>query len=415
MNNRTRNHLVFASNIAVFWPGFNLMSPVTILPVFVSFLTDSSILIGSIPPLAQIAYAIPLIYGARYFEGRPYKCRRLVTIVTIGRMPFIAFGAFVIIAGGRPSVLLLVLFFLALFSLGGTTGFSYAAWADTFSKVVDRRSRGRLIGISQTVGGGIAGVAVLAATRLMGDDPFPIGFGILFIVAALILTLAYGQLVLLKEPPSPPVESDPNPIWRAASRIPRLLRQDPNFRSLIIARLLIGYGMTSFGFFAIFATRRFDITVEQIGLLTTILLITQTIANLGSGYLNDRIGSVRLAAVGGLGALIAAVLAATALDPIALYPIFMCVGFSQAAFAIADFTLVLDAAPRERMPTYLATYNVGVSPLLLPAALAAGLLVDIAGFRPMFIASAVLGLAGIVLMSRVARRQSLSETSALTP
>ena len=415
MNDRTRNSLIFASNIAVFWPGFHLLSPVTILPVFLSFLTDSSVLIGAIPPLAQLAYAVPLIYGARYFEGRPYKSRRLVAIITPGRFGFIAYGGLVILSGGRPAPLMLVLFFLALFTLGGTTGFSYAAWADTFNKVVDRRSRGRLIGIAQTIGGAVAGVAVLAATRLMGDDPFPTGFGVVFIVAALILVVAYGQLIFLKEPPSPPAEPDPSPIWQAASRIPRLLRQDPTFRSLILARLLIGYGMTSFGFFAIFATRRFDITVEQIGLLITILLITQTIANLGSGYLNDRIGSIRLAAVGGVLAPVAAILAATAPDPIALYPIFMCVGLSQAAFAVADFTLVLDAAPPERMPTYLATYNVSVAPLLLPAALGAGLLVDIAGFTPMFLASAVLGLAGILLMARVARGQSLPDPSALAP
>lgn len=404
MNDRTRNSLVYAANVAVFWPGFHLMSPVTILPVFVSFLTDSNVLIGSVTPIAQLATALPLIYGARYFEGRPYKARRVVAIVSSGRVVFAAYGAFVILTDGRPTLLLLVLFFVALFSLGGTTGFCYGAWADTFNKVVDRRTRGRLIGISQTFGGALAGVAVFVATRLMGDDPFPTGFGFVFIIAALILGVAYGMLLVLKEPPSPPVEKDPSPIWRAGSRIPRLLRQDSSFRSLVIARLLIGYGMTAFGFFAVFGIRRFDIGLEQIGLLTTILLVTQTISNLGGGFLSDRIGPIWLAAAGGVIALIAAVLAATALGPFALYLIFVCVGLSQGAFAVADFTLILDVAPGERVATYLATYNVTTAPLLLPAALAAGFLVDVAGFRSMFISSGAFALAGIALMIRVARR-----------
>ena len=411
MNDRTRNSLIFAANVAVFWPGFHLMSPVTILPVFVSFLTDSNVLIGAVPPISQLATAIPLIYGARYFEGRPYKARRGVAIVTSGRIVFAAFGAYVVLSGGQPATLLLVLFFVALFSLGGTTGFCYGAWADTFKKVVDRRTRGRLIGISQMLGGVIAGAAVFLATRLLGDDPFPTGFGVVFIVAALILGVAYGMLLLLREPPSPPVEKDPSPFWRTGSRIPHLLRQDASFRSLVVARLLIGYGMTAFGFFAVFGIRRFDIGLEQIGLLTTILLITQTAANLGGGFLNDRIGPIWLAAAGGVIALVAALLAATALDPVAFFPIFVCVGLSQGVFAIADFTLILDAGPTERMTTYLAAYNVTIAPLLLPAALAAGFLADVAGFRPMFITSGAVALAGIALMIHVARRRALPGTS----
>ncbi|HJN38600.1 MAG TPA: MFS transporter, partial [Chloroflexota bacterium] len=194
-------------------------------------------------------------------------------------------------------------------------------------------------------------------------------------------------------------------IWSAGARIPRLLRGDPAFRRLILARLLVGYGMTSFGFFAVFATRNFDLGLEQIGLLTTVLLVTQTAATFGSGFLNDRLGPVRLAAAGGLVVLVAAVLAATATDPVAFYAIFVCVGISQSAFTIADFTLVLEAAPTEQMTTYLATYNVAIAPLLLPAALAAGYLADVAGFRPMFIVSAALAVAGIALMMRLSRRR----------
>ncbi|MDP6758156.1 MAG: MFS transporter, partial [Chloroflexota bacterium] len=196
---------------------------------------------------------------------------------------------------------------------------------------------------------------------------------------------------------------DPRPIWRAGGRIPDLLRRDSALRRLILARLLVGYGMTSFGFFAVFATRRFDLGLEQIGLLTTVLLVTQTAATFGSGFLNDRLGPVRLAVAGGFVALGAAVLAATATDPVAFYAIFVCVGLSQAAFTIADFTLVLDAAPTEQMTTYLATFNVSIAPLMLPAALAAGYLADVAGYRAMFVVSAALAVVGIVLMMRLSR------------
>ena len=309
--------------------------------------------------------------------------------------------------------MMLLLFFVAACMLGGTTGFCYPAWADTFNRVVDSHSRGRLIGIAQTIGGVMAGIIVLLATRLMGDDPFPIGFGMVFIVAALILTISYGLLIFLKEPPSPIIRSEPESIWQTGLRIPRLLRKDASFRSLLVARLLIGSGMASFGFFAVFGTRRFDLDVEHIGLLATILLISQTVANLASGFLNDRIGAIGLTIAGAAITPIAALIAFVATDPIALYPIFILVGFSQAAFVMADLTLILDTAPNDQMPTYLATYSAAVYPVLIGASAIAGVIIDVVGFKPMFLLSASLGLIGIGLMVRVARSRTVSNTTKL--
>ena len=408
MSDRTRNYLILIANPAIFGLGFNIMSPVTILPVFVSLLTDSNMVIGAITPLVRMAWAIPLIYGARYFEGRAYKARRLFVISSLGRIVFIAYGGFVIATGGEAATLSLVLFFVALFAMWGSDGFTSPAWAEMFSKIVDARARGRLMGMAQTFGGIMAGVGVFFAARFLSDNPVPSGFAVLFVVAALILKVSHGVLVFLKEPPSPPVRADPNPIWRAGNRIPRLLRDDPLFRSLILARLLIGFGMISFGFFAVFATRGFDVGIEQIGLFTTILLVTQTGANLASGLLNDRIGPVRLASAGGLIVVIAAVLAATTQSDLAFFPIFVCVGLSQAAFAIADFTLIFEAAPPEKMTTYLATYHGTTAPLLVFVALAAGLLADIAVYRVMFVVSSLFAVAGVALMIHLSRRRGMA-------
>ena len=162
-----------------------------------------------------------------------------------------------------------------------------------------------------------------------------------------------------------------------------------------------------------FGTRRFDLDVEHIGLLATILLISQTVANLASGFLNDRIGAIGLTIAGAAITPIAALIAFVATDPIALYPIFILVGFSQSAFVMADLTLILDTAPNDQMPTYLATYSAAVYPVLIGASAIAGVIIDVVGFKPMFLLSASLGLIGIGLMVRVARSRTVSNTTKL--
>ena len=260
------------------------------------------------------------------------------------------------------------------------------------------------MGLAQTIGGVMAGVGVFFAARFLDANPTPAGFATLFIVAALVLMVSHGLFLLLREPPSEPAPADPKPIWRAGARIPRLLREDRHFAWLLGARVLIGFGMTSFGFFAVFATRDFDVGIREIGIFTTVLLVTQTAANLGSGFLNDRIGPVRLVAAGGSIVLLASLLAIATSTAVAFYPIFLCVGLSQAAFAIADFTLIFDASPTEKMTTYLAAYNSTMAPLLVVAALSAGLLVDmVGGYRPMFVVSGLFALVGVALLLRVAR------------
>lgn len=405
MSDRTRNYLILIANPALFGLGFNLMSPVTILPIYVSLLTDSNVLIGAISPVFRMAWAVPLIFGAQYFERFVYNARRMYVITSIGRLVFISYCAYVVVSDGRPAALALALLFLALFALMGSDGLTSAGWAEIFSKVVDARSRGRVMGLGTSIGGVMAGVGVFFAGRFLDANPNPARFATLFIVAAFVLAVSHGLYLFLREPPSRPAQTDSRSLWRAAARIPRLLRDDRFFSSLLVARVLIGFGMTSFGFFAVFAARDFGVSVGRIGLYTTVLLVTQTAAILDSGFLNDRIGPMRLMYVGGAIVLIASVVAATTSTAAAFFAIFVCVGLSQATFAMADFTLIFDAAPPEKMTTYLAAYNATLAPFLVVFALVAGLLVDlVGGYRPMFAVSGLFALAGVALMLRVARR-----------
>ena len=48
--------------------GYNIISPVTIMPVFVSYLTGSNVIIGLVPAIEPLAFALPQLFGARYYD-----------------------------------------------------------------------------------------------------------------------------------------------------------------------------------------------------------------------------------------------------------------------------------------------------------------------------------------------------------
>ena len=123
----------FFANIldAGFWFfGDSFVAAYTILPVFMSTLTDSPILIGMIPALEGAGWFFPQLFLAKHLES---KNRRLPLVLKLGifdRLPylFLALGAFLVLKVDQTVaiVMFLVFYGIKVFSSGvvalGTNG-----------------------------------------------------------------------------------------------------------------------------------------------------------------------------------------------------------------------------------------------------------------------------------------------------
>ena len=219
--------LLFGNNL-IFFTGINLVSAVTILPVFVSHLTESAVIVGMVPAMVQLSFALPQIAGPSIFANRRIKKNWLATTNAIGALAFALFGMLVLAVGDTNPTLLLATFFPALIMLHGSAGIGATGWVDIMGKIIARRVRGRFFGASTATGGllGAAGLAV--ASGLLGDDAFPRGYGTLIAVAGLMICAGSLLFLPLREPPSPdPDESrsaasctTPAPGWSWPGRLP---------------------------------------------------------------------------------------------------------------------------------------------------------------------------------------------------
>ncbi|MCK5319515.1 MAG: hypothetical protein KAJ55_16510, partial [Anaerolineales bacterium] len=115
----------FFANIldAGFWFfGDSFVAAYTILPVFMSTLTDSPILIGMIPALEGAGWFLPQLFLAKHLES---KNRRLPLVLKLGifdRVPylFLALGAYLVLKlDQKVAIVLFLLFYgIKVFSSG---------------------------------------------------------------------------------------------------------------------------------------------------------------------------------------------------------------------------------------------------------------------------------------------------------
>ncbi len=368
---RLRNQLILFGNMSFFSLGYNVISPVTIMPVFVSFLTGSNVIIGLVPAIETLGFALPQLFGAQYYERLPYKAFYMWRVNVSGRLLLASYGVMVIFWADDHQGLMLVGFFLFLLMFRGGIGFQSPAFSDVLAKVV---------------------------SGFLGRDAFPVGFGFLFLFAGLYLAAVNTSMLLLKEPPSENTDRPLESIYRVLGRVPRVLGSDPAFLRYVIGRTLIGWGLLAMSFLAVYAVRDFGATPADVGVYTAVLLASQTGATLFWGFLADRVTSTIVPTLGGMLGMAALALVLIAPSNGVFIISFLLVGAGYGAVRFSDFAVMIDIAPRDQISNYAAVFAVSTTPLLVPAALIAGLVADAGGYAPMLVVMLLLTVAGSVFM-----------------
>ena len=384
----------FAVNVmdgVFFGLALGFASFVTILPLFVSTMTDSAILIGLIPAIHSVGWQLPQLFTARRVT-RLGRYKPMVVLMTIHeRLPFLGLAAVVwfLPALGREVALLLTFGLLTWQGLGG--GFTATAWQSMIGKIIPAKRRGIFFGTQAAAANLLAsGGAVLAGILLERLDS-PLDWTICFLLASVSMAASWAFLAKTREPDRPPAdanESRPG-FW---SGIGAILQRDANFRWFLVARVLSQMAMVAFGFYTIYAVRHYGMSEGIAGLMTGVLLATQMAANPIMGWIGDRWSHRAVMEVGALAAAASASLACLAPDATWFYPVFILAGIANVAFWTIVTTLTMEFGAEAERPAYIGLANTLVAPSTILAPLVGGWLADSAGYPAAFLASAVCGL-----------------------
>ncbi len=382
----------------VFALGFNFLSPVSIMPVFVARLTPIDLLAGSFTALEQIGIALPQFVAARWAEKAARAGRRRwlkATANLIGRIPLAIAIAVLLTLGDRHPAIVVATVMTAFALLRLCDGSGVPAYYDVVGHAVHPRLRPRYFAWQQAASalGGI--LSATAARWLLAAVPFPWNFAASF-STALVLGIAVAVLFLFVREPGPVAPSladvaptpantpalsgvHTDPWWRM---IIAILRDDDRFRRLVLARALVGIAGMAPAYYAVAAVRRLDATDSDAATFGVVVLASQLAGTLAWGEVAARTRRPWFLLGGPLAGAVGASVAILTGSVTGAYLTFVAAGVATAAQLMCDMSMPIQLAERAgaSRSTYVAAYNLLIIPFSVLAPLAGGLLAATAGF-----------------------------------
>jgi MFS family permease len=341
-----------------FWFGLSFLSATTIVPLFVSKLTESPFVIGLVAVIAQGSWFLPQLFTANAVER---LARKKPVVINLGffleRIPFWIIVVAAMLAARSPE-LALILFLISYAWRGFGAGIVATAWQDLIASIFPVERRGRFFGTTMFAGAALGAAGASLSAWVLKRYPFPTNFVFLFAAAAAAITISWLFLALTREPVqavTAPRQSN-RQFW---AELPRIVRQDHNFRRFLVGRLLLAMGEMGFGFVTVAAIQRWAVPDSTVGIYTASYLVGQTIGNLSFGFLADKRGHLLSLELTGLAAMLSFGLAWLAPAPGWYYLVFVLLGIAVGGIIVSGILVVLEFCPPEKRPTYTGLTNTG--------------------------------------------------------
>jgi MFS family permease len=382
----------------------------TIIPVFVSRLTGSNVLIGLSSSIANLGWFLPQVFTSHLLQSRPFR-KPFYTYAAYARVGTLAsLGLLIHFLGRSHPSLLLGLFFLLFtaYALGG--GFAGVSFMDVVGKTIPPERRGTFWGYRLFGGGILAVLAGIAVKFTLGSFQFPESYALLFGVGSLFVLIAVVTFIFVREPPS----EIPTRLLSFPEHLrlgTRIFREDHAFRHLLYFRLSLGLWAMSQPFYVIYARRILGVPESTAGIFLSIQIAGSVLTNLFWGRISRTRGDrFLLETIAALAILVPAIvlggsLATPVIRDLLLYPAFFFVGATLCGLAIGYTNLLLEIAPEATRPQYVGFMNALITPVAFLPALG-GVVVSHFNFPTLFATAIAAGALASLAAARLKRSRS---------
>lgn len=405
-----RNFGLGVINGGLYIGGLAFCEPATVLPVFVSLFTGSSVLIGLTGTLTSVGWLLPQLAVARYVEHLPQKMRLYAIAAAFRTASWMGLVISVMWADNLAPGAYLVVFFACLGSFSLFGGVSGIAFLDIVAKTIPPGRRGRYFGYRRFLASIMAAAAGIVVSYVLGNPdrfPFPGNYCVLFSLTFIFLVMAVVSFLCVVEPRGSVKPARERTSGEYLSQVRLVLSQDRAFRNFLSVMVLASTMSLSLPFYVIYATEVLGAPTSWVGIFVTVDMLANLVATLAWGYLGDAKGYRTVIRMCTVVCMATPVLALMSPSYLAFTLVFVLRGSGSTGLWIGKNNYLLEIAPVIRRPTYIGIVNTTLAfVMLLPVV--GGIVVDLSSYAVLFAITAVLLLVSTFRASSLVEPRAIS-------
>lgn len=398
-----RNYIALVFEGFFFSFGYAMFSHQTVLPIYVSNITESTVLVSLLTLIFFSLSNGSSIFSAVLGVNTTSPKWLSVFICALQRLGFLLIFLSTYTVAGSPE-LGLVLFFSSYAVFAVTAGLSSPMFATMVSSVIHRDVPG-FYG-SYALAGAVGGLVASRVIAVFERYPFPEGFRYMFLSGLIMAVLATLIVVFFVRE----VRREPVAQKLRFADLPGLfktvVRDNRPFRNFLVARVLVAAAELSVPFYIVKVSTLEGVTEGFVGAMSTVLLVSSMVFGKVLGYVGRRWGPFAQLGVGCAAGIGAALLAIALPSPSYAYLLFALVSLAGQGPLLANSVATIVYAPPRHVSVYASFSGLIVAPFYGLFSLGGGLVANIASLDSVFMISLALYAAALVFVLSLRRRNA---------
>lgn len=412
---RDRDFKLSVLNGIFFAVVMSTLQPGMVLSAFFLKLTNSTILATLPMALRQVGWLLPQLVASNMAEARERKMPFYVIPSAVRFVLLVLISLFTYMLGANQAGLLIVVFCVLYFVHASCSGVCGIAFWDIIGKTIPANRRGRFMALRGFFGG-ILGLASGVFVRYMlgkSGPVFPSNYAYIFITAALFQAGTSLSFAFVREPVTT-ARKDRVPFKKHLLQGMKILKTNRDFKLLFQIRILNSLATLGGMVFVPYAIKILGMPESAVGTLIIISTCFALPANFLWSHIGDNYGNRLLLLIStGIYLLVPVIaFASYYVKPVPFHApflngydmrgmvfilAFVVSGLAVRGRGIGDLNYMLELAPEDKRPSYLAFMSVLLAPTVF-VPLVAGLIAELFSFRTSFALSFVFCVGAFLLM-----------------
>ncbi len=381
--------------------GVTVAEPATILPLIVYHFSSNLVLVGLFASLLRGGAIAVQLFAAFYAQSYSRVMIYMRIVFFFRFFSWFMVGASIYFIGDSNKTLTLWLIGIFFFTFSFSAGFGSIYFKEIIAKVFSKEERGKTMANKQLfssmgaiISGGVAG-------WVLSNYEAPYSYAFLFMFSSVLMIIGLVAFGTIKEPEKLNVSTREKNFLEFLKNSKSLLKKDKRLQLQIIVSLL-GYSfLLAMPFVIIKAKTTIELTGWLIGGFITVQMIGSMIGNffIWKKFKGNYVRMLQLAYTFMISAFIIAFFAGNAVGYGLIFFIF---GVGIDGFRNADMNLVLEIAPEDKRPVYVAIQSTIVS-IGLFFAIPGGIILEYFGYNILYSLTLIMLFIGLFFTGKLKR------------